>query len=229
MVWVPWRRPGFQLGLDIAAIAEANPQAIGVVLGGHGITAWGPTSEECEARSLEIILTATEFIAANGKPDPFGPIIPGYEPLPEAERRARAAALAPVIRGLASTDQPQIGHYTDTDAVLDFIARAEHPRLAALGTSCPDHFLRTKVRPMVLDLPPDAPLRGRRGPAAGTARGIPRRITPPTTSGTRARTRHRCAVPTRRSSWCPASECSATGRTSRPPAWPGSSTSTRST
>ena len=157
VVWVPWRRPGFQLGLDIAAIAEANPQAIGVVLGGHGITAWGHTSEECEARSLEIILTATELIAANGKPDPFGPIIPGYEPLPEAERRARAAALAPVIRGLASTDQPQIGHYTGTDAVLDFIARAGHPRLAALGTSCPDHFLRTKVRPMVLDLPPDAP------------------------------------------------------------------------
>jgi rhamnulose-1-phosphate aldolase/alcohol dehydrogenase len=157
VVWVPWRRPGFQLGLDIAAIAEANPQAIGVVLGGHGITAWGHTSEECEARSLEIIRTAAEFIAANGKPDPFGPIIPGYEPLPEAERRARAAALAPVIRGLASTDRPQIGHYTGTDAVLDFIARAGHPRLAALGTSCPDHFLRTKVRPMVLDLPPDAP------------------------------------------------------------------------
>ncbi len=157
VVWVPWRRPGFQLGLDIAAIAEANPQAIGVVLGGHGITAWGHMSEECEARSLEIIRTAAEFIAANGKPDPFGPIIPGYEPLPEAERRARAAALAPVIRGLASTDRPQIGHYTGTDAVLDFIARAGHPRLAALGTSCPDHFLRTKVRPMVLDLPPDAP------------------------------------------------------------------------
>jgi rhamnulose-1-phosphate aldolase/alcohol dehydrogenase len=158
VAWVPWRRPGFQLGLDIAAIAESNPQAIGVVLGGHGITAWGHTSEECEARSLEIIRTAAEFIAANGKPDPFGPIIPGYEPPPEAGRRARAAALAPVIRGLASTDRPQVGHYTDTDVVLDFVARAGHPRLAALGTSCPDHFLRTKVRPMVLDLPPDAPL-----------------------------------------------------------------------
>ena len=158
VVWVPWRRPGFQLGLDIAAIAAANPQAIGVVLGGHGITAWGSTSAECEARSLEIIRTATEFIQASGKSDPFGPIIPGYEPLTEERRHARAAELAPVIRGLASTDRPQVGHYTDTDAVLDFIARAEHPRLAALGTSCPDHFLRTKVRPMVLDLPPDAPL-----------------------------------------------------------------------
>ena len=158
VAWMPWRRPGFQLGLDIAAIAAANPQAIGVVLGGHGITAWGHTSEECEARSLEVIRTAAEFIAANGKPDPFGPVIAGYEPLPAEQRRARAAALAPVIRGLASTDRPQVGHYTGTEVVLDFIARAEHPRLAALGTSCPDHFLRTKVRPMVLDLPPDAPL-----------------------------------------------------------------------
>jgi rhamnulose-1-phosphate aldolase/alcohol dehydrogenase len=158
VAWVPWRRPGFQLGLDIAAIAAENPQAIGVVLGGHGITAWGSTSEECEARSLEIIRTAARFIADHGKPDPFGPMIGGYGPLPEAERHARAAALAPVIRGLASTDRPQVGHYTDTGVVLDFIARAEHPRLAALGTSCPDHFLRTKVRPMVLDLPPDTPL-----------------------------------------------------------------------
>jgi rhamnulose-1-phosphate aldolase/alcohol dehydrogenase len=158
VVWVPWRRPGFQLGLDIAAIAVASPQAIGVVLGGHGITAWGATSEECEARSLEIIRTAAQFIQDNGKPDPFGPVIPGYQPLPEAGRHARAAQLAPVIRGLASTDRPQVGHYTDTEVVLDFISRTGHPRLAALGTSCPDHFLRTKVRPMVLDLPPDVPL-----------------------------------------------------------------------
>jgi rhamnulose-1-phosphate aldolase/alcohol dehydrogenase len=158
VAWVPWRRPGFQLGLDIAAIAAANPQAIGVVLGGHGITAWGQTSAECETRSLEIIRTAAEFIAARARPEPFGPVIAGYEPLPEAERLARAAELAPFIRGLACTDRPQVGHYTDAEVVLDFISRAEHPRLAALGTSCPDHFLRTKVRPMVLDLPPAAPL-----------------------------------------------------------------------
>ncbi len=157
VAWVPWRRPGFQLGLDIAAIAAANPQAIGCILGGHGITAWGASSRECEARSLEIIRTAAQFIEANGRPEPFGPVIAGHEPLPPAQRRARAAALAPVIRGLASTDRPQVGHYTDAGVVLDFLSRAEHPRLAALGTSCPDHFLRTKVRPMVLDLPPDAP------------------------------------------------------------------------
>ena len=158
VAWVPWRRPGFQLGLDIAAIAAASPQAIGCILGGHGITAWGQTSDQCEARSLEIIRTAADFIAAHGRPEPFGPVIPGYEPLPPAERHARAAALAPVIRSLASTDRPQVGHYTDAGGVLDFVSRAEHPRLAALGTSCPDHFLRTKIRPMVLDLPPGAAL-----------------------------------------------------------------------
>ncbi|HEY7489389.1 MAG TPA: bifunctional aldolase/short-chain dehydrogenase [Streptosporangiaceae bacterium] len=156
VAWVPWRRPGFQLGLDISAIAADSPQAIGVILGGHGITAWGATSEECRANSLEIIRTAGRFIAEHGRPDPFGPVT--YETLPESERHARAADLFPLLRGLASTDRPQVGHYTDTDVVLDFVARAEHPRLAALGTSCPDHFLRTKVRPMVLDLPPDAPL-----------------------------------------------------------------------
>jgi rhamnulose-1-phosphate aldolase/alcohol dehydrogenase len=158
VVWVPWRRPGFQLGLDIAAVKEANPQAIGCVLGGHGITAWGSTSDECEANSLEIIRTAQSYLDSHGVAEPFGPVVPGLEPLPEVERRARAAQLAPVLRGLASTDRPQLGHFTDTAGVLDFLSRERHPALAALGTSCPDHFLRTKVRPMVLDLPPTAPL-----------------------------------------------------------------------
>ncbi|MER7396524.1 bifunctional aldolase/short-chain dehydrogenase [Streptomyces sp. NPDC000151] len=158
VAWVPWRRPGFQLGLDIAAIKEANPQAVGVVLGGHGITAWGATSEECERNALWMIRTAETFLAEQGKAEPFGPVVEGYQALPEDARKERAAALAPVIRGLASADKPQVGHFTDTEPVLDFLARAEHPRLAALGTSCPDHFLRTKVRPLVLDLPPAAPL-----------------------------------------------------------------------
>ncbi|MFJ4228897.1 bifunctional rhamnulose-1-phosphate aldolase/short-chain dehydrogenase, partial [Paenarthrobacter nicotinovorans] len=156
VVWVPWRRPGFQLGLDIAAIKEANPQAIGTILGGHGITAWGATSEEAEANSLWIIDTAETYIKENGKEQPFGPALPGYGALPETERRAKAAALAPVIRGLASTDKPQLGHFSDDAVVLEFLAATEHPRLGALGTSCPDHFLRTKVKPLILDLPADA-------------------------------------------------------------------------
>ncbi len=156
--WVPWRRPGFQLGLDIAAVAREHPESIGVILGGHGITAWGATSEECEANSLSIIAAAQRYLDDHGAAEPFGPVIPGYEPLPEAERRTRAAALAPVLRGLASTDRPQVGHFSDGPAVLDFVSREKHPALAALGTSCPDHFLRTKVSPMVADLPPTAPL-----------------------------------------------------------------------
>jgi len=156
VVWVPWRRPGFQLGLDIAEIKEKNPQAVGCVLGGHGITAWGDTSEEAEASSLWIIDTAAAYIAEHAKAEPFGPPLEGYAALPAAERRAKAAALGATIRGLASTDRPMVGHFTDADVVLEFLAAAEHPRLAALGTSCPDHFLRTKVKPMVLDLPATA-------------------------------------------------------------------------
>ena len=156
VVWVPWRRPGFQLGLDIAAIKTENPQAIGCILGGHGVTAWGATSEECEANSLWIIDTAGTYIAEHSKAEPFGPALEGYAALPEAGRRARAAALAPALRSIASYDRPMVGHFTDSDVVLDFLASAEHPRLAALGTSCPDHFLRTKVEPLVLDLPPTA-------------------------------------------------------------------------
>lgn len=156
VAWVPWRRPGFQLGLDIAAIKRDQSQAIGVILGGHGITAWGETSEQCQANSLEIIRTAERYIAEHGRPEPFGPVV--HHTPDRRVRRARAAELFPLLRGLASTDQPQVGHYLDDDVVLDFVSRAEHPRLAGLGTSCPDHFLRTKVTPMVLDLPPDAPL-----------------------------------------------------------------------
>ncbi|WP_433358529.1 bifunctional aldolase/short-chain dehydrogenase [Micromonospora saelicesensis] len=158
VLWVPWRRPGFQLGLDIAAAARANPRAIGVILGGHGITAWGATSDECERNSLEMIRDAQAFLDERGQAEPLGPVIAGYEPLPPDERRRRAAALFPVLRGLASTDRPQVGHFDDSDVVLDFVAREKHSALAALGTSCPDHFLRTKVRPMVLDLPPTAPV-----------------------------------------------------------------------
>ena len=158
VVWVPWRRPGFQLGLDIADVRREHPEAVGVILGGHGITAWGHTSDECERNSLWMIDTAAEYIATHGKPEPFGPVVDGLEPLPDADRRAKAAALAPTIRGIASRDLPMVGHFTDDAAVLDFLSRTAHPRLAALGTSCPDHFLRTKVKPMLLDLPATAPV-----------------------------------------------------------------------
>jgi len=158
VVWVPWRRPGFQLGLDIAAIRAENPQAIGTILGGHGITAWGETSAEAERNSSAIIAMAAAYLDEHGDPAPFGGVRDGYQALPLAQRRARAAALAPTIRGLVSSDRPMLGHFTDSDTVLEFLASEASPRLAALGTSCPDHFLRTKVKPLLLDLPATASL-----------------------------------------------------------------------
>ncbi|MFC7598405.1 bifunctional aldolase/short-chain dehydrogenase [Terrabacter sp. GCM10028922] len=156
VVWVPWRRPGFQLGLDIAAIKAANPRSVGTVLGGHGITAWGDTSEEAEANSLWIIETAQAYLDEHGSAEPFGAEVPGYAALPQAERRAKAAALAPHIRAVASQDRAMVGHFSDADVVLEFLSRDKLAHLAGLGTSCPDHFLRTKIKPLVVDLPSDA-------------------------------------------------------------------------
>ncbi|WP_270408538.1 bifunctional aldolase/short-chain dehydrogenase [Brachybacterium paraconglomeratum] len=158
VVWVPWRRPGFQLGLDIAQIKARSPEAIGCILGGHGITAWGATSEEAKENSLRIIREAQAHLEAHGAAEPFGPADPARAALPEAERRAKASALFPVIRGLASTDAPMIGHWTDSEDVHEFLAGEKLAALAELGTSCPDHFLRTKVKPLVLDLPASAPV-----------------------------------------------------------------------
>jgi rhamnulose-1-phosphate aldolase/alcohol dehydrogenase len=158
LAWVPWRRPGFELGLQIAALAADNPGLRGVVLGGHGLTTWADTSEACQAISLDVIARAERFIAERGRPDPLGRVRPGYEPLPAPERRRLAGVLAPHIRGLCSTDQRVVGRLTDSDLVLDTLSREAIGRLAPLGTSCPDHFIRTKVRPLLLDLPPSAPV-----------------------------------------------------------------------
>jgi rhamnulose-1-phosphate aldolase/alcohol dehydrogenase len=151
VVWVPWRRPGFQLGLDIAELHRAHPKAVGVILGGHGITAWGSTSAEAEANSRWIIETAQSYIDTRGVSEPFGPVDAERAPLPRDQRRARAAALAPKLRGIASRDTRMVGHFDDSESVLDFLAREKLHGLAALGTSCPDHFLRTKVRPLIVD------------------------------------------------------------------------------
>lgn len=158
VVWVPWRRPGFQLGLDVAKIKRDNPQAIGCILGGHGITAWGDSSSACEKNSLWIIRTAENYIKTMGNKKPFGAKVKKYAPLAKAKRLARAAELAPVLRGVASMDKPMLGHFNDDPRVLEFLESAKLKTLAEFGTSCPDHFLRTKVKPMVLDTTPDAPI-----------------------------------------------------------------------
>ena len=154
--WVPWRRPGFELALEIERLHDTRPGLKGVVLGGHGLTTWGESSAECEQRSLDIIERAGEFIETFGRPVPLGPLRPGHEPLPLDERRRRAAALGPVVRGLAATDKPVVGRWFGGDDVVDFIGRQAAPRVVPLGTSCPDHFIRTKVRPLLLDLAADA-------------------------------------------------------------------------
>ena len=156
ILWVDWRRPGFELGVEMAKLAKENPTAKGCILGGHGLSTWAATSDECEKRSIAAIEKAEKFLAAKGKKDPFGKEVKEWQPLAPDERRAKAALIAPTLRGIASHDARMLGHFTDAEVVLDFISKSEMPRLAALGTSCPDHFLRTKVSPMVLDTPADA-------------------------------------------------------------------------
>lgn len=155
LAWVDWRRPGFELGLDMAKIQKEHPKAIGCILGGHGLTVWADTSQECQERSLAVIKKAEDYIASHGKPDSLGKVREAFVGLPEVDRKEKAAQIAPVIRGLASTDVRMIGHFTDSEVVLDFLSREKLADLAELGTSCPDHFLRTKIRPLTIDLPND--------------------------------------------------------------------------
>jgi rhamnulose-1-phosphate aldolase/alcohol dehydrogenase len=153
VAWVPWRRPGFELASIMAQLLEQQPHLKGVVMGGHGLTSWGDTSDSSEANTLDLIKRATEFLEREGRPDPLGRMRPGFEALSLEQRRREAAALAPVIRGMAGTDGPVVGRWFQDDLVLDFIGREAAPRVVPLGTSCPDHFIRTKVRPLLLDLP----------------------------------------------------------------------------
>jgi rhamnulose-1-phosphate aldolase/alcohol dehydrogenase len=150
VIWIPWRRPGFQLGLDIAAVQQANPDAVGCILGGHGITAWAATSDEAEANSRWIIDTARTYIDDHGGAEPFGAVVENRRPVPRSERHAEAARLAPRLRALASRDHRMVGHFTDSDEVLEFLSRERLDALVELGTSCPDHFLRTKIKPLLV-------------------------------------------------------------------------------
>jgi rhamnulose-1-phosphate aldolase/alcohol dehydrogenase len=157
VAWVPWQRPGWELGRAMRDLSQREG-VIGAVLGGHGLTAWGSTSDEVEERSLRIIREAADYLEQHSVAEPFGAWDESRAPLPTDARRARAAELFPHLRGVASRDGRQVGHFTDSELVLDFLAREKTHRLVHLGTSCPDHFLRTKVRPLLLDTAPDAPL-----------------------------------------------------------------------
>jgi len=158
--WLPWRRPGYELGLWLEKFCLDNPDARGVVLESHGLFTWGDTAAECYETTIRIINRAIEWFDEEtfGKPAFGGEVHPPLEP---AARREVAARLMPVIRGLISEAEPKIGHFDDSDAVLEFVGSREMPNLAALGTSCPDHFLRTKIRPLVVDFDPaDADIDG---------------------------------------------------------------------
>ncbi|MEG1589507.1 MAG: bifunctional aldolase/short-chain dehydrogenase [Chryseobacterium sp.] len=152
MGWVPWQRPGFDLGLQLEKCLADNPGIRGIVLGSHGLFTWGDTSYECYMNSLEVIETASEYIAK--KIEENGQVFGGQkvESLPADERKNKAAQLMPLLRGLASSENRMVGHFTDSDVVLEFINSNDLERLAPLGTSCPDHFLRTKIQPLVLTL-----------------------------------------------------------------------------
>lgn len=153
MAWVPWQRPGFDLGLQLEAAINKNPNLRGIILGGHGLFTWGDTSFESYINTLEVIETASIFLNDNyGKRRPiFGGA--KIQSKSEAERLQKAAEIAPILRGLASSYTRMIGHFTDDERVLQFINSNDLDKLAPLGTSCPDHFLRTKIRPLVLDAP----------------------------------------------------------------------------
>ena len=152
--FLPWQRPGFDLGLKLGAMAEANPEIKGVVLGGHGLFTWGPTAKDCYRITLEMINRAARWLSDNTRRESFGG--QRFEALPRAERRDVAARLLPAIRKRISSSERKVGHFTDVAAVLEFVNSRELEALAALGTSCPDHFLRTKIRPLVLPFDPAA-------------------------------------------------------------------------
>ncbi|MCE6950807.1 bifunctional rhamnulose-1-phosphate aldolase/short-chain dehydrogenase [Cereibacter sphaeroides] len=154
--WLPWKRPGFELGLWLANFATENPQAKGCVLESHGLFTWADDAKDCYLTTLDVINRAAAWLEAKtaGTAAFGGPKVPA---LPADQRRAVAARLMPVIRGLISTERHKVGHFDDQPAVLEFVGSNALESLAPLGTSCPDHFLRTKIRPLVVDLNPSNP------------------------------------------------------------------------
>jgi rhamnulose-1-phosphate aldolase/alcohol dehydrogenase len=152
MAWLPWQRPGFDLGLKLEAVVKNNPGLRGVILGGHGLFTWGDTSYDSYLNTLEVIEQAAAYLEENyGKRRPVFGGVKQEQTLDATQRRQQAAAVMPTLRGLASGHRRMLGHYTDDPRVLEFVNSHDLERLARLGTSCPDHFLRTKIRPLVLD------------------------------------------------------------------------------
>ncbi len=148
IVWIPWQRPGFELALMLHSAIQTNPTADGIILGGHGLFTWGNTQRECYLNSIHTIDEMGEFIQSHqGKK---GPLFGGLNHSPKAERQQVAASILPALRGAVSSNRRVVAHYTDDKDALTFAGSAWCAELSALGTSCPDHFLRTRVCPMVI-------------------------------------------------------------------------------
>src|SRR6201995_427835 len=150
--WVDWQRPGFDLGLQLKECLDSNPGIRGIMLGSHGLFTWGDTAYESYINTLEVIEACADYLEQNyGK---RGPVFGGakIQSLNETGRKKQAIALAPILRGFCSSKTKMIGHFTDDPRVLEFINSNDLERLAPMGTSCPDHFLRTKISPLVLEL-----------------------------------------------------------------------------
>jgi rhamnulose-1-phosphate aldolase/alcohol dehydrogenase len=152
--YLPWQRPGFDLGLKLGEMATHHPEYAGVVLGGHGLFTWGPTSKSCYETTLRIIQKAADWLAAHEREPAFYGA--RHASLTPEARREAAARLLPAIRGKISSHERKVGHFSDAPEVLEFVNSNALGDLAPLGTSCPDHFLRTKIRPLVLPFDPDA-------------------------------------------------------------------------
>ena len=153
--WLPWQRPGYDLGLKLEELSKSQPQLKGIILEGHGLFTWGDTAKSCYETTLAIIKRAEDWIEQNSKKPSFGGA--KISPLAASERAAFAARLMPLLRGKISKDEYKLGHFDDSAAVLEFVCSNDLLPLAALGTSCPDHFLRTKIRPFVIDFDPANP------------------------------------------------------------------------
>jgi rhamnulose-1-phosphate aldolase/alcohol dehydrogenase len=156
--WVDWKKPGFELGLQLKQCLDENPGIRGIMLGSHGLFTWGDTAYESYLNTLAVIEICSEYLTQSYGQK--GPVFGGQkiESAAITARKKQAAALAPVLRGLCSSKQHMIGHFTDDARVLEFINSNDLARLAPMGTSCPDHFLRTKISPLVLDLSSSADL-----------------------------------------------------------------------
>jgi rhamnulose-1-phosphate aldolase/alcohol dehydrogenase len=150
--WLPWQRPGFELGLKLEAIARANPHHVGCVLGGHGLFTWAEDGKTCYETTLQIIQQAQDWLDTNNRAAAFGG--PRVDAIPEAERRRVVQALLPRLRGRIAVSEPKVAHVDTSAEVLEFVNANRLEELAVQGTSCPDHFLRTKIRPLVV--PADA-------------------------------------------------------------------------